>query len=361
MADSQFYSILTDRGAILEASALASGNPVVLNKFVIGDGNGQPVTPDKTRTSLVREVYRGNIQKVESNGNQVTFTLYVPPEAGGYTIREAGILTASGELYSLSNSPDILKPVESNGAVISITFKYILAVSSTSTVSVTVFNDYLTPADADKKYLQISKNLSEIASNGGDAQLEARKNIGIDGDVAYRDESNTFTKQNTFKDEVFLEDILISKKQININKPGTELTLFSLSGLSDVSGDYLDISTRGESSQKVFYRLRGIHYDGLILLCNGKQYKYWNEGNLKPVKSVNGSTPDANGNVSISTGSSESFTDIKLGAQVYADGLVEAPSGCVVTFVDGGDEMSGIGYRPIYKKINGNWVMTTGD
>ncbi|MEX8549584.1 phage tail protein [Salmonella enterica] len=181
MAESQFYAILTDQGAALEATALATGIPVTLDKFVIGDGGGNAVTPDPTRTTLVNEVYRGTIQKAESQGNQVTFTLYVPPEAGGYTIREAGILTADGTLYSLSNSPDILKPTESNGAVISITFKYILAVSSTSTVNVNVVNNEgISQADADKLYYRRDKHLSEIKDEGAEAQKEARLNIGID-------------------------------------------------------------------------------------------------------------------------------------------------------------------------------------
>lgn len=185
MAESQFYAILTDQGAALEATALATGTPVALDKFVIGDGGGNAVTPDPTRTTLVNEVYRGSIQKAESQDNQVTFTLYVPPEAGGYTIREAGILTADGTLYSLSNSPDILKPTESNGAVISITFKYILAVSSTSTVNIVVYDDYLTPDTADAKYLQIEKNLSEIKEKGATAQKESRESIGVNLDDYY--------------------------------------------------------------------------------------------------------------------------------------------------------------------------------
>ncbi|WP_080191121.1 phage tail-collar fiber domain-containing protein [Salmonella enterica] len=181
MAESQFYAILTDQGAALEATALATGIPVTLDKFVIGDGGGNAVTPDPTRTTLVNEVYRGTIQKSESQGNQVTFTLYVPPEAGGYTIREAGILTADGTLYSLSNSPDILKPTESNGAVISITFKYILAVSSTSTVNVNVVNNEgISQADADKLYYRRDKHLSEIKDEGAEAQKETQLNIGID-------------------------------------------------------------------------------------------------------------------------------------------------------------------------------------
>ncbi|BDY95445.1 hypothetical protein MUTS15_41020 [Escherichia coli] len=61
-----------------------------------------------------------------------------------------GILTDKGELYSVARSPDILKPTDSNGALISITYKYTLAVSSTSTVNVVVYDNYVTPEEADK-------------------------------------------------------------------------------------------------------------------------------------------------------------------------------------------------------------------
>ena len=187
MAENKIYAVLTDRGAQLEAAALASGVPVVLNKFVIGDANGNDdVTPDPARTALIHETYRGDIKSSENSGNQVIFTLYVPPETGGYTIREVGILTDKGELYSVARSPDILKPTDSNGALISITYKYTLAVSSTSTVNVVIDNSSgMSQADADKRYLQIRKNLSEIKDKGAAAQKTARENIGVNLDDYY--------------------------------------------------------------------------------------------------------------------------------------------------------------------------------
>lgn len=70
MAENKIYAVLTDRGAQLEAAALASGVPVVLNKFVIGDANGNDdVTPDPARTALIHETYRGDIKSAENSGN----------------------------------------------------------------------------------------------------------------------------------------------------------------------------------------------------------------------------------------------------------------------------------------------------
>uniref|UniRef100_UPI0030C6B28A phage tail protein n=1 Tax=Escherichia coli TaxID=562 RepID=UPI0030C6B28A len=200
MAENKIYAVLTDRGAQLEAAALASGVPVVLNKFVIGDANGNDdVTPDPSRTVLIHETYRGDIKSSENSGNQVIFTLYVPPETGGYTIREVGILTDKGELYSVARSPDILKPTDSNGALISITYKYTLAVSSASTVNVVIDNSSgMSQADADKRYLQISKNLSEIKDKGAAAQQAGRENLGVNLNNYYKKEEidNKFSEED---------------------------------------------------------------------------------------------------------------------------------------------------------------------
>ncbi|EAU0218131.1 hypothetical protein Y819_003458 [Salmonella enterica subsp. enterica] len=320
MAESQFYAILTDQGAALEATALATGIPVTLDKFVIGDGGGNAVTPDPTRTTLVNEVYRGTIQKAESQGNQVTFTLYVPPEAGGYTIREAGILTADGTLYSLSNSPDILKPTESNGAVISITFKYILAVSSTSTVTVVVYDNYLTPEAADEKYLQISKNLSEIKDKGEDAQKTTRENIGITGDIAYRNEYNFFSENARWGDGVNTSVMLRIIRY----------RLTDVGYLQGVATTCLKLHSVGKLQLSV------ADVNSLICLVGSNEYQVYHEGNLTPVLSVNNSKPDASGNVTVSTGStvdlSNYYTKSEVDALINSDDYASATPGAVRSY-----------------------------
>ncbi|ECA8972924.1 hypothetical protein ETB55_21815 [Salmonella enterica subsp. enterica serovar Omuna] len=332
MAESQFYAILTDKGAALEATALATGTPVTLDKFVIGDGGGNTVTPDPTRTTLVNEVYRGNIKSAEAEDNQVTFTLYVPPEAGGYTIREAGILTADGTLYSLSNSPDILKPTESNGAVISVTFRYTLAVSSTSTVNVIVFDNYLTPDAADGKYLQINKNLSEIAAGGDAAKSAARDNIGIDGDIAFRDKNNTFAKPNTFSGEVTVENTLNIGKLgttaawgINFARSSTYVLPYKNSAVPTMVG--LEIKQMLNQG-KAKWRIWCTDARSLALVMDGVE-NY-------PVLSVNNNKPDTNGNVTVSTGStvdlSNYYTKSEVDAMINSGDYASATPGAVKSY-----------------------------
>lgn len=324
---SQIYAVLTDRGAELEAAALATGVPVTLSQFCIGDANGQEeVTPDPARTALIHEVYRGDITGATNQDNQVTFTLDVPTTTGGYTIREVGILTDKGELYSVARSPNILKPTESNGAVISITYKYTLAVSSTSTITVVVYNDYLTPDAADKKYLQIDKNLSEIAANGDTAKAAARENIGIGGDIAYRDKANEFTAKNTFKNI------------IEVAAGGEALIRVLRIMYGDDESGYLS----GQLNKNVKLRADGKlilsapSLYGLRYLTDSGEYDVYHGGNFKPVMTVNGKGPDSSGDVAVSAGSSTDlsnyYTKSEVDAMISSGDYASATPGAVKSY-----------------------------
>lgn len=167
----KYYSILTNRGKELEAQSSATGKPVIIKDFVVGDGNGQAVTPDPARTSLVKEVYRGAISALQispDQTNQFIAQLALGTDVGGFVVREVGLLTDAGELYSVANCAAIEKPENS----VSVSLQYRLAVSETANIE-------LKTATGDGLFLRLDKNLTEIAANGTAAQKEAREAIGI--------------------------------------------------------------------------------------------------------------------------------------------------------------------------------------
>lgn len=167
----KYYSILTNRGKELEAQSSATGKPVIIKDFVVGDGNGKAVTPDPARTSLVKEVYRGAISALQispDQTNQLIAQLALGTDVGGFVVREVGLLTDAGELYSVANCAAIEKPENS----VSVSLQYRLAVSETANIE-------LKTATGDGLFLRLDKNLTEIAANGTAAQKEAREAIGI--------------------------------------------------------------------------------------------------------------------------------------------------------------------------------------
>ncbi|MDX6042591.1 phage tail-collar fiber domain-containing protein [Scandinavium lactucae] len=167
----KYYSILTNKGKELEAQSSATGKPVIIKDFVVGDGNGQAVRPDPAQTKLVCEVYRNAISALQvspDQENQFIAQLVLPVDVGGFVVREVGLLTDAGELYSVANCAAIEKP--ENG--VSVSLQYRLAVSETANVELKV-------ATGDGLFLRIDKNLSEIAAKGEAAQKSSREAIGV--------------------------------------------------------------------------------------------------------------------------------------------------------------------------------------
>lgn len=178
-----YYTIITDAGQALLAEAMASGQPVVLTQFGVGDGAGAPVIPDPTMTTLTNEVYRGGISSLGTSPEQpnaMVAQLIIPKESGGYTVREVALFTDDGTIFSIGNYPDQPKPPTDSGYAVKLDMRYLLVVSDTSAITVVIPpGDYLTQEEADILYLSIGKNLSEIAVNGETAQQVARDNLGL--------------------------------------------------------------------------------------------------------------------------------------------------------------------------------------
>ncbi|WP_052952214.1 phage tail protein [Enterobacter genomosp. O] len=164
----KYYSILTNRGKELEAQSSATGKPVIIKDFVVGDGNGQPVKPEPAQTKLVREVYRNAISALQvspDQANQFIAQLVLAAGVGGFVVREVGLLTDAGELYSVANCAAIEKP--ENG--VSVNLQYRLAVSETANIELKV-------ATGDGLFLRQDANLSDVK----DASL-SRKSLGLKG------------------------------------------------------------------------------------------------------------------------------------------------------------------------------------
>ena len=159
-------SILTNRGKALEAASAAGGAPVVLDGFVVGDGNGNAVTPEAGQTALVREVYRGTISRLAvspDQENQFIAYLALPEGVGGFTVREAGLLTTDGELYAVGSCAAIEKPV--NGVTATLQFRLAVAESAQVTLNV---------ATGDGLFLRQDRNLSDVEDKD-----EAVENLGL--------------------------------------------------------------------------------------------------------------------------------------------------------------------------------------
>jgi len=136
-----YFAIPTHVGQAKISNALALGVPLKITHMAVGDGNGQPVTPDPAQTKLVRERRRAPLNALFQdplNPAQLVAEQIIPENVGGWWIREVGLYDETGTLIAIANSPDTYKPQLSEGSGRTQTIRMVLIVSDTSAVELKI-------------------------------------------------------------------------------------------------------------------------------------------------------------------------------------------------------------------------------
>ncbi|EMF6619920.1 phage tail protein [Escherichia coli] len=171
----KFKTVITDTGAQKLAQAAApDGKPVRLTHMAVGDGGGTLPTPDSKQPRLVHEVWRHTVNRVfldATHQNRIIAELVIPPETGGFWIREIGVFDEHGDLIAVGNTAESYKPTVAEGSGRAQTFRTILTVSSTATVALTVDN---TMVMATVDYVDDKLKEHEQSRRHPDASLTAK-------------------------------------------------------------------------------------------------------------------------------------------------------------------------------------------
>ncbi|EEZ6855834.1 TPA: tail fiber protein [Escherichia coli] len=171
----KFKTVITDTGAKKLAQAAApDGKLVRLTHMAVGDGGGTLPTPDSKQTRLVHEVWRHTVNRVildATHQNRIIAELVIPPETGGFWIREIGVFDEHGDLIAVGNTAESYKPAVAEGSGRAQTFRTILTVSSTATVALTVDN---TMVMATVDYVDDKLKEHEQSRRHPDASLTAK-------------------------------------------------------------------------------------------------------------------------------------------------------------------------------------------
>ncbi|QOE32747.1 tail fiber protein [Achromobacter phage Mano] len=136
-----YYTLLTKVGQAKIANAIALGQSVAWTHMAVGDGNGNPTTPNENQTALVRENYRAAINQLTvdpENPNYMVAELIVPTNVGGWTVYEVGIFDQDGDLIAVANFPATYKPQLAEGSGRDLVVRIIVQVSNASVVTLKV-------------------------------------------------------------------------------------------------------------------------------------------------------------------------------------------------------------------------------
>lgn len=138
---SNFGAILTNAGAAKLANAIALGVPLKLTQMAVGDGNGQPVTPDPAMTAIPGEKRRAAINTLFADplaASQLVAEQIIPEDVGGWWIRCVGLFDDSNTLIAIANVPDTYKPLLTSGAGRTQIIRMVLIVSDTNSVELKI-------------------------------------------------------------------------------------------------------------------------------------------------------------------------------------------------------------------------------
>ena len=138
----KFKTAITTAGAAkLAAATVPGGKKVTLSAMAVGDGNGKLPVPDAGQTKLVHEVWRHALNKVSvdnKNKNYIVAELVVPPEVGGFWMRELGLYDDAGTLIAVANMAESYKPELAEGSGRAQTCRMVITVSNVASVELSI-------------------------------------------------------------------------------------------------------------------------------------------------------------------------------------------------------------------------------
>ncbi|EFD9410479.1 phage tail protein [Escherichia coli] len=394
--------ILTTSGAAEIEAAYQNGQTVTVRHVLLGDGGGRalPSTPDEmaAMTSLYGEFGQepfsdGAVEEGFISGDIVIDCKSYP----GKTLRELGMISDRGTLIAYGRYPDTFLPDQTDSVIKEVILTLVLGLTHAQNVVLEVDPDraIITQEIGDRRYLQRKKNLSDVEDKD-----EAVENLGLKPTVdkaknAVQRDGDTMTGELKIRgvnalrifNEAFglifrrseecLHLIPTQENQgengdigplrpftMNLRTGEITMSKVSVGGDSQVRGA-LGIGVQnalGGNSIAIGDSDTGFKQNGdglLDVYANGQHVFRFQNGALQSNRSVNVSgrvTPSDYGNFDAryqtKTGGVQ---DVRLGGAIGIGRGGNAPSGHLLSGVDGGESVDWANARPVQVLINGVW------
>ncbi|WP_454839726.1 phage tail-collar fiber domain-containing protein [Pseudomonas hormoni] len=117
--NSIFGGMLTTQGAAKKTNCDALGIPWEPRYMLIGDANGADPVPSPSQTKLVNQVYRAQLNQLRvspTDANILIAELVLPPDVGGWWIRELALEDKDGVFCAVANAAPSYKPLLAQGS-----------------------------------------------------------------------------------------------------------------------------------------------------------------------------------------------------------------------------------------------------
>ncbi|WP_329906170.1 phage tail protein [Serratia quinivorans] len=185
MSDKKYSALITTAGAERLANAAVTGTPIAIVEMAVGDGDGLLPIPNGANTKLIKEQYRGALNKLviaDSDASVIEAEMIMPPQIGGFWLRELALYAENGECIAVGNMPETYKPLLAEGSGRFQIIRMQLKVSSTAAVELiadpsvilATVEDVNTLEEKVKDYTDEQLSDHEESRNHPDATLTAK-------------------------------------------------------------------------------------------------------------------------------------------------------------------------------------------
>ncbi|EIV7282304.1 phage tail protein [Klebsiella pneumoniae] len=198
-----FKSMITVAGSKKISDAIVNGDRVIFAQMSVGDGGGNATNPDENQTSLVNERFRTQINslKLSDTENIIIAEMIIPPEVGGFTIREAALFDDTGTCMAVANVPETYKPALAEGSGRFTILRIWLAVSSTEAVELVVdpgivlatVEDVINAGSEIKDYADEQLSSHSASRDHPDATLDEKGFTRLSNAINSKDQSKAAT------------------------------------------------------------------------------------------------------------------------------------------------------------------------
>lgn len=200
----KFLSVITAAGREKIAESVVTGNKVVFSHMSVGDGQGVVVNPEALRDGLVNELFRTSLNSlkiVEGEANIIAAEMIIPPEVGGFTVREAALFDDSGVCMAVASVPETYKPLLAEGSGRFTILRIWLAVSSTENIELLVnpgiviatVEDVISAGNETKDYTDEQLCEHALTRNHPDATLDEKGFTRLSNKIDSMDEDKAAT------------------------------------------------------------------------------------------------------------------------------------------------------------------------
>jgi phage-related tail fiber protein len=134
---------LTSAGAAKYSAFTSGGAALQITHIAIGDQGGTETTLVSGQAGLVNEVYRDHVSRVyndPSNASRKIAEIIIPPNVGGFWVREAAIIDIDNEVIAVANLPPAFKADPVTGSSRLLTIRLGIAVVDRAGITEVVFD-----------------------------------------------------------------------------------------------------------------------------------------------------------------------------------------------------------------------------